>query len=239
MALYFYYAMFAISLVLAIVYAYMFHKRFDASIMMMTVLVPIINLAFIFMGQAKLIEEAIVALRFTYLGGCFLLVAVMFLIYNTCGVNIHPVIRGSIILVSSAVYATTLTIGKTNIFYVGMPDLAFSDGAAYITNKTYGPMHTVFYVMVVLYYLATLGVIIYSFFKRRQVPRTVLVLILISVTVAITGGILISVTVNITGRILIPVAAVATLRATVLATAVLASATVRARAATGLFLLLA
>ena len=187
MALYFYYVNFGISLLLALVYGFIFHKRFDASIMMMTVLVPIINLGFVMMGLSQTIDTALLALKLTYLGGCFLLVAVMFLIFNTCKVSFNPYLRVGVLLISTTVFLTVLTIGHADIFYVGIPDLAFADGAAYITNKHYGFMHTVFYGMVVVYYLATLGVIIYSFFRKKQVPRTVLILILLSVTIAIFG----------------------------------------------------
>ena len=187
MALVFYYVMFAISLVFAIFYAFIFHKHYDASLTIMVVLVPIINLGFVLMGDAKEVGEALIALRLTYLGGCFLIVVVLFLIYNICGVKIHPIIRMIIIAISSAVYATTLTIGHTDLFYAGTPYLSYFGGAAYIDGKTYGPMHAVFYVMVGLYYAATLGVIVYSFFKKKQVPRMILVFMVLAVTIALFG----------------------------------------------------
>ena len=73
MALVFYYSMLAISVLLAIIYGYIFHKHFDANLTIMTVLVPILNVAFLLMGLSKTIEQAITALKFTYLGGCFVL----------------------------------------------------------------------------------------------------------------------------------------------------------------------
>ena len=48
-------------------------------------------------------------------------------------------------------------------------------------------MHTVFYVMVVLYYLLTAGAIIYCFLKKKQVPRSILILIVFAVTIAVFG----------------------------------------------------
>ena len=187
MALGFYFAMFGISIVMTIVYAIIFHKHFDANLTIVNVLIPIINFGFVLMALAKSPEEAIISLRLTYLGGCFLIVAVMFLIFNTCGIKLHPWFRATCITVSSIVFVTTLTIGYSDIFYKGMPSIATAYGATYITDKHYGFMHTIFYVMVVVYYLITIGVIIYSFFKKKQVPRTILVLIIISVTIAVFG----------------------------------------------------
>ncbi|MCR5348901.1 MAG: HD domain-containing protein [Bacilli bacterium] len=187
MAMVYYYSMFGVSLLLVIIYAWIFHKHFDANLTIMTTLVPIINLGFVLMGNATSIDAALAALRLTYLGGCFLLVAAMFLIFNICGVALPKWARTSIIVFSCAVYATTLTIGFNDIFYVGTPELAWSNGAAYITNKHYGFMHTVFYVMVGIYYAMTIGVIIYSFFRKKQVPMSILILISLSVTIAVIG----------------------------------------------------
>ena len=187
MALYYYYAMFGVSLLLAIVYTYIFHKHFNVNLTIMTTLVPVINVAFILLAHAQTIDEALLALRITYIGGCYVLVAAMFLIFNICGINLKPWLRTLIIVLTSAVYVTALTIGNADIFYVGKPDLAFFEGAAYITNKTYGPMHTVFYAMIGALYFATIGVLIYSFFKKRQFPKQILFMIVISVSVSIVG----------------------------------------------------
>lgn len=187
MAMAFYYAMFIVSMVMVIFYAIIFNKRFDTNLTIMTVLIPIINLSFVFMGLAKTIEEALIPLHFTYMGGCFLLVAIMFLIFNTCKIKLPLWARVIIVTFSSVIFASTLTIGYLDIFYVGIPDLAISNGAAYITNKHYGFMHTIFYVMVVIYYLMIVAGIIYSFFKKREVPRTVLFLIVFAVTIAVFG----------------------------------------------------
>ncbi len=187
MLLYYYYAMFAVSLVLVAVYAFIFHKHFTPSLTIIAVLIPVVNLAFVLLAQSKTVEEAIVALKLTYIGGCFLIVSVMFLIFSICGVNLKAWQRTLIIAVSISMFATVLTIGYTPLFYEGVPELAYSNGAAYLTNKHYGPMHTVFYVMVCIYYVMIVAVIVYSFFKKKQVPVLILILIVLSVTIAVFG----------------------------------------------------
>lgn len=187
MALGFYIAMFVISLLLISVYAFIFHKHFDANLTIMAVLVPVINLGFLLMALSKTPEEAVVGLRFTYLGGCFLLPSAMFLIFSICGIPRKGWIRAVVFAVESLIFASTLTIGHSDIFYKQMPDIAFSGGAAYLTNKHYGFMHTVFYVMVGLGYAITLGTVIYSFFRKKQMPRGISILLLVAVSVAVLG----------------------------------------------------
>ena len=187
MVMIYYYVMLAISLLMVIVYAFIFHKHFDPNITIISILVPVLNLAFVFMGLSKTVEEAIIALKFTYIGGCFLIVSVMFLIFNVCGITIKSWQKALILAISTGVYATALTIGYSPIFYQSLPDIAFSNGAAYLTNKHYGPMHTVFYILIGIYYAISITAIVYSFFKKKQVPRISLILISLSVTIAIVG----------------------------------------------------
>ena len=187
MALIYYFVMLGISLVLVIIYAFIFHKHFDPNLTIINVLVPILNLAFVFMAMAKTAEEAVIALKITYLGGCFLIVAVLFLILNVCGITLKSWQKALILTISTGVYITALTIGYYPIFYETMPELAVANGAAYLTNKHYGPMHTVFYVLVGVYYLLCITAVVYSFFKKRQVPRASLTIIALSVTIALVG----------------------------------------------------
>ncbi|MBO4540489.1 MAG: HD domain-containing protein, partial [Bacilli bacterium] len=133
------------------------------------------------------VEEAFVGLRFTYIGGCFLLPAAMFLIFHACGIEVKPLFRVPCFAISSIVYVFSLTIGYNDLFYVGTPDLAVYAGAAYLANKGYGVMHHIFYAVVALYYVMTIAAIVYSFFKKKQVPRTILILIAITVTIAMLG----------------------------------------------------
>ena len=188
MAVYYYLAMLITSLVTLIVYAFLFHKHFDVNITIMAVLVPVVCLSSLLVSTSKTIEEALVGLKLTYIGGCYVLLVAMFLIFNICGVNINPWIRAALVLISSIVFCSSLTIGYNGLFYKSVPTLAFTnDGTAYITDKEYGVMHTIFYAIVICYYLATIAVLVYCFFKRKQVSRKVLLLIVLSVTIAFVG----------------------------------------------------
>ena len=188
MALYYYYAMFAISLVTLGVYAYLFHKHFDGSITVMAILIPVVNFAHLTIASSQNIQEALVGLKLSYVGGCFVLLSAMFLIFNICGVGLRPWMRAALVVASCVVFCFSLTIGHNSLFYAKMPYLSQSlDGVTYIDGKEYGPMHTVFYALIIAYYLATIAVLIYSFIKKRQVSRKILGLVVLSVTIAFFG----------------------------------------------------
>ena len=98
MALYYYYAMFALSLVILVLYIFLFHKHFDASITIMAVLIPVVNLAAVIMAGSHNIDEALVGLKLSYIGGCFILLAAMFLIFNICDVKVPSWLRAVLVL---------------------------------------------------------------------------------------------------------------------------------------------
>ena len=187
MVLAYYYSMFGIALALSVAYAFFFHKHFDANLTVMAVLIPVSNLSFALIASSSNIDEALVGLRMSYIAGCFLNVAAMFLIFNLSGFRRDPWSRTIALLLSSIVFASSLTIGYSDIFYVGKPTLAFANGAAYITDKHYGFMHTVFYVLVAVYFAITIAATIYCFFKKRQVSRRILVLVVLSISFAFIG----------------------------------------------------
>ena len=187
MAYYYYLSMLVFSLILLLVYVFIFHKHFDANITILVVLVPIINLGFFVVAKSTVIEEALIGQKLTYLGGCFLLPSAMFLIFNTCNIRLRPWMKVVFIALSTIMYSGVLTIGHLDIFYVGKPDLEIIDGAAYLANRHYGFMHTLFNVMMGIYYAITIGAIIFAFIKKKQVPRRILFLLILSVTIAMIG----------------------------------------------------
>ena len=128
--------MLIVSLLLLIVYVFIFHKHFDASITIMAVLIPIVNFAHLIIAHSTVIQEAIVGLQLSYIGGCFVTLAAMFLVFNICRVNIKSWIRAILVVISSLVMTSSLTIGRTDLFYKTTPTLSFNyDGVAYITDK--------------------------------------------------------------------------------------------------------
>lgn len=179
--------MFILSLVIGIVYAFIFHKHFDTNITILAVLIPVTNLATALVASSTSIEQALLAQKMTYIGGCYTFLFVVFFIFNICGIKLKPWIKAVALVITSIVYCSSLTIGYSDIFYKGMPTLEIIGKTAYITNKSYGFMHTIFYVLVCLYYAIMVAVIIYSFFKKKQVPLRVLILVAVSVSIAMVG----------------------------------------------------
>ena len=175
----------AASIVMTLIYVFMWHKHFDAHITMLYVLVPVINLGYALLARATTLEEALMANRLTYMVGCYLLLIIMFSVFSLCQIPLNRWIRVALLLISTAVYASALSIGRSPIFY---KDVQFElvDGAV-VFHKHYAFMHTVFLALIFCYFSAILIAIIYTYLNKNQVSRKILLLLFMPVAVAMVA----------------------------------------------------
>lgn len=179
----FYDTMLAISLVLSIIYLAMWHKHFDIHISLVFVLVPITNLGFSMFARATSLEEAIAGKKIAYIGGCFLLMFIMFMVFSLCHIKLSRFIRVTLMTISTIIYISVLSIGYSDIFY--KKDMSFEIvGDVVKINKTYSFMHNVFVVIVITYFAMSIIATVYSYFRKNQVSRTMIYLLCLSELVA-------------------------------------------------------
>lgn len=179
----FYDSMLAVSLVLSIIYLAMWHKHFDIHISLVFVLVPITNLGFSMYARAQSLEEALEAKKIAYIGGCFLLMFIMFMVFSLCHIKLSRVIRVLLMTLSSIIYVAVLSIGYSDIFY--KKDMTFEIvGDVVMVNKSYGLMHNVFVIIVITYFSMSIIATVYSYFRKNQVSRTMIYLLCLSELVA-------------------------------------------------------
>ena len=182
----FYDSMLALSLIMSIIYLFMWQRNFDVHITLVFVLVPITNLGFSLFSRAQNLEEALVAQKLSYIGGSFLLLFMMFMVFSLCHIKLGRFVRLLCMTVSSLCYCSVLTIGHSDLFYEGRTTFRIIDNTANL-DKHYGIMHTVFLSVVIVYFSLTLLAIVYSYFKKNQVSRTMIYLLFMSVLVALVA----------------------------------------------------
>lgn len=131
------------------------------------ILIPICDMGFYLLSVSKNLEEALVANNLTILGGDFLSLFVMLGIVSMYKGDISKVFTVIMFAFSFVMYGFTFTIGHSEIYY---KETTFKvvDGVS-IIEKTYGPMHALFYVMIVLHAVIGLGVIIFGFKNNKSV----------------------------------------------------------------------
>lgn len=177
--------MFVLALALMIAYMFIWHKHFDTLITLVFVLVPVTNLGYFLLALAQTPEAAFIANRLTYIGACYLLPILMLAVFSLCQIKVKRWIRVAILLFSTVVFLSAMTIGYSTIFY---ESITFErvDGAPILT-KVYGPMHTVFIVMVFIYFILSIAAMAYSYAKNNQVSRKTLFLLFLTELVAMVS----------------------------------------------------
>ena len=181
----FYEATFILSLLLAGVYVYIWHKHFDVNFTMIFTLVPVACLGYYLSSVAVTLDGAIRAQQIIYIGGSFLQLFVLMSIFNLCKINVPKWVRAALFAVCAALYASVLTIGKKDFFYKNV-SLDIKGGRAVIVRE-YGFMHTVFFIVVAALFLVGIITLLYSWFNKKDVPRQILLLLVIPDVICVLG----------------------------------------------------
>ncbi|MBQ7933737.1 MAG: hypothetical protein IJ327_02975, partial [Lachnospiraceae bacterium] len=113
----YYVALFVASLVLTLMFAAIWHKHVDVYYSLVFTLIPIANLGYLMMALASNLQEAILANKVTYLGGCFLPLIFTLNTLNLCGIRFKKPVPLGILGLGMIQFLCVLTIGYSPIYY--------------------------------------------------------------------------------------------------------------------------
>jgi len=170
----YYLILFYFSILLTVVYVCLWHRHFNVNFSLIYAFVPIVNVGYVFMSRASILQEYILAVKIVYIGGCFLILFITLNIYDICCIRVTRTIRLIALLISFMVYLSVFSIGRLPIFYKDITATAGDNGL--IVVKTYGIMHSVFYGLVIIYLALGMGAIIYSFVNKNEVSKRTVIL---------------------------------------------------------------
>ncbi len=168
----YYVSIFWISLVLSGVYFYMWHRHFSVNFSLIFAFVPVVNLGYILREQAKTLEGYIISQKIIYFGGCFLLLFIMLNIFDMCKVKLPKKIKLFFFLCSVVIYLFVLTIGEGHLFYKKIVGSMTDSGFEVI--KTYGPVHAVFYAVIVMYFVFSFAAIYWAALVKKSISQRII-----------------------------------------------------------------
>lgn len=140
------------------------------------VFIPIINLGYLTVATSQNVNEALLANGIEYMDGCFLELFFFLYVMNFCKLKMPKVVTGILFAIGSIILFFAINTGRNKLIYTSA-ELRSLDGVSYLV-KEYGPLHTVYYIMIAAYLVANLSVIIYSL-TRRNISKTNSILLLI------------------------------------------------------------
>ena len=170
-------SIFTASLLCTAIYVFIWHKHFNVNISLIFAFVPIVCLGHYLYSIAGDLGEALTAQKLIYLGSSFLQMFILFSITNLCQIEIKNWIRTLLFFLCTVVFTGALTIGHSDLFYTNI-SFSVRNGTVFLIRE-YGPMHTLYYVVVVAFFAIGFAAICYSWAKKKQVPRTIIILLVI------------------------------------------------------------
>lgn len=151
------------------------NKKVDSLLILFALMVVINCAGYYFIYISSTIELAIFSSKFMYVGGCFAPLFTVLLLCRLCNVKVSKPLIIFMTLFSSTVWIFVYTIGKSDIYYKHV-ELISENGHNYLV-KDYGPAHTLYPLMIVIYGLIILYYTIYAIHKKEEVSIQVILTI--------------------------------------------------------------
>lgn len=181
--LYYYSAAFILSFILTVAFAYRWHKHFAVYFTVVFTLIPLVNLGYVFRELSHSLEAAVISQKVIYVGGCFLVYFIMLSIFSLCQVPVSKLGRTVMLAFVALIYASVLTIGYSPLFYSRVSYETV--GGHGVLVREYGPMHSIFYAMVIAFFAAGILAIVDTWKRKKQVSRKILILLFIPEVVSV------------------------------------------------------
>ncbi|MBR5658119.1 MAG: HD domain-containing protein [Lachnospiraceae bacterium] len=186
MVIAYYQILFVLSILLTLLYMMTWHKHFDVHVTLIFTMVPIAILGNLMTAGASNLTEAILANKITYFGGTFLMLMITLAILQLCDFRVPRWLRFIMFAASTLTYFGALTVGRNEWFYKSV-DFANENGAGWLTEKHYGPLHAFFVGLVLAYFAISFAAMIYSAIRKKNVPNKVILLMFIPEMVAVVA----------------------------------------------------
>ncbi len=158
------------------IYAVIWRKRFSVFLTLIFAFVPIACLGYFLTSISRTVEEAIVGIKISYLAA-YLHPFLMYALFNLCNLNLKKRIRLLILGISTIFFLFALTIGYNGLFYKTISVEFVNDKM--IFHKTYGLVHTLYYIQIFVYMAISLYATFYAIRKKNDVSRHNLHLLLV------------------------------------------------------------
>lgn len=143
------------------------NKRVDTTLMMAVILICSNCFGRFLQSVAQSLETAIVANCFIYAGACYIPFLMLCFLTELCEFKMPKWCQYGLAVYSTVVYGCALTVGHASLYYRHV-ELVITRGYSYLV-KEYGPAHSLFVAMMILYGGLMAFYIIYTLRNWRKI----------------------------------------------------------------------
>ena len=153
-----------------VVFLFLFReKKLNYYMFIILALVTISNAGNYMIALADTLDEAIIAKKLVYVGGCFIPPMMLLIVVRMCNISMKKWIRSLMALYSFMVFGFVLTIGYNGMYYRNIR--LGKAGNITVIIPEYGFAHNLFYILLYGYLLVGIIILIYSLQKKNEVSR--------------------------------------------------------------------
>lgn len=142
-------------------------RKINYYILAMLAIMAVSNAGNLLMAVADTLEEAYMAKKIYYVGGCFIPPVILIIIIKLCNISVKKWIENILYFYSFVVYGMVLTIGYSPIYYKSAS--LVSDGTRKVFVPEYGFGHNFFYVLLYGYLFIGIIILLYSLKNENQI----------------------------------------------------------------------
>ena len=154
-------------------------KKKEMMFILLFTAVFIINIGYTFGSASSTLEEALLANKISYVGAVFLPLFMVIIIMDECWYARNKIFLALLMFISGGIFFLTMTPGYAPWYYESA-ELIFVSGGAKLV-KTYGPLHKLYFIYLILYFALMIAVIVWAIIKKKhsspKVPLALLVLV--------------------------------------------------------------
>ncbi len=151
---------------LALVISYLvFIKKKDAWLFLLFISVFLVNAGYFSISVSRILEEALLANRLSYLGSVFLPLCMFMSVADVCRMKIPKGVTSALLFISAVVFVLAASPGYCDLYYKDVC-LEIIDGTARLI-KTYGKYHIVYLFYLLSYFSAMIATVAYVIVKKK------------------------------------------------------------------------
>ena len=142
------------------------YKKLDTLFFLMGLSITINCLGRFMVSSAQTLETAIWGNRFMYLGGCYAPLLLSLVLFKVCNMNFPKIATIVMAAYSTIILLLVMTVGYSDIYYKEI-ELVISNGYSHL-EKTYGPLHTLYPIMMAAYGVFLIAFVIRGIILRKR-----------------------------------------------------------------------
>ncbi len=152
-------------------------KKTNHYLNVLFIIVCLANLGYFALGVSRNLEEALLAKKITYLGGCFMPPVMAACMCALCNIKVKRWIKMVCVLFSAMVYTMVLTAGYFDFYYQSVSLVKVYDATA--LSVEHGVGYGFFYVILYGYMVVDIFITIVAYIKKQVTKRNLCLLIIL------------------------------------------------------------